>query len=67
MERKKSHKPVKSLSEILLPFEITFPVTIELGVNDKHWKYPAHEKVFLHTYAEYEALSHSSYAMYLGH
>lgn len=67
MERKKSIKPVKSLSEILLPFEISFPITIELGVNDKRWTYPAREKVYLHSYAEYEALSHSSYAKYLGH
>lgn len=67
MERKKSSKPVKSLSEILLPYEISFPVTIELSVNDKHWTYRAHEKVYLHSYAEYEALAHSSYAKYLGH
>lgn len=63
----KSTKRVKSLSEVILPFEIKFPITIELGVNRNRWTYPAHEKVFLHTYAEYEALAHSQYAVLLGH
>lgn len=67
MVRNKSTKVVKKLSELLLPFEITFPVTVEISVNRDRWVYPARQKVFLHTYAEYETIAHSSYATYLGH
>lgn len=65
-QRKKSLKPVKALKDILLPFEITFPVTISIGVNRDFWEYPANQRVVL-TYSAYEVLSHSSYAKYLGH
>jgi hypothetical protein len=67
VERKRSNKPVKSLKEVLLPFEVTFPFTVEVGVNRDHWTYAANNRIRINTYAEYEAIAHSSYAKYLGH
>ena len=66
MERKKSLKPVKPLSEILLPFGVAFPVQVQISVNKKFWKYEAHNYVLL-SFEEYEVIAHSAYAAYLGH
>lgn len=66
MERRKSSRPVKTMSEISLPFVVTFPIPIEISVNQDFWKYPRGVPVYL-SFKEYEALAHSTYAQYLGH
>ena len=60
----KSTKRVKPLSEIILPFQITFPITIEGGVNNKSFCFPANKEVIL-TYNEYECITNSDYKQYL--
>lgn len=60
----KSLKRVKPLSEIILPFQITFPVTIEGGVNNEIFCFPANRQVIL-TYSQYECITNSDFVRYL--
>lgn len=60
----KSKKRVKPFSEILLPYQVTFPYTVEGSVNNKPYKFPRNTVVTL-SYAEYEAILHSDYGKYL--
>lgn len=60
----KSTKRIKPLSEIILPYKTTFPVTIEGGVNDKMFCFPAKKEVVL-TYNEYECITNSDFRQYL--
>jgi hypothetical protein len=60
----KSTKPVLPLDKICLPFKVTFPETIEGGVNNDTFVFRKNEEVFL-TYPQYEALCFSSYKKYL--
>jgi len=60
----KSLKRIKPLSEIILPYKITFPVTIEGGVNDKSFCFPKNKEVTL-TYNEYECITNSDFKQYL--
>lgn len=60
----KSVRPIKPLSEIILPFRITFPVTIEGSINGDNYVFPRNKEVVLN-YAQYELLTNSSYAKYL--
>jgi hypothetical protein len=64
MVSKRSIKRIKELSEILLPFKITFPVTIEGGVNQIHFFFPKGQEVEL-TYEQYECIRNSSFSEYL--
>lgn len=65
MTLSKSKRPVIAFKDLSLLFEIEFPVTIEGSVNGKSFKFIKGEKSKLQ-YNEYEAISHSSYAKYLG-
>lgn len=64
--RYRSIRPVKSMEDILLPFKITFTRTIEGGVNNNAFRFPANQEVTI-SKQEYEAIAHSSYAEELGH
>jgi hypothetical protein len=57
---KRSTKPVKPLSEIVLPYKFTPRKTIEGGVNGKRFFFPIGQEATL-TQGEYEALLASSY------
>lgn len=60
----KSKKEIIDLDKILLPYKITFPVTIEGSVNSDSFCFRKGEEVTL-TFPQYEALMHSDYAKYL--
>lgn len=60
----KSTKRLKDLDEIVLPFKITFPVTVEGSINNENFLFPKGVEVTL-TYPQYENLRHSSYEKYL--
>lgn len=60
----KSSNPIKDLSEIVLPYQLTAPVTIEGSINTSSFFFPANKTVDL-TYEQYEMLRHSSYEKYL--
>ncbi|MBI5357051.1 hypothetical protein HZB78_05605 [Candidatus Collierbacteria bacterium] len=57
---KRSMKPVKPLSEIVLPYRFTPRTTIEGGVNGKRFYFPVGKEA-IPTQGEYEALFTSSY------
>lgn len=56
----KSMKPVKPLSEIVLPYHFIPRKTIEGGVNGKRFYFPLGKEAIL-TQGEYEAILTSSY------
>ena len=60
----KSTKIVKDLNDIILPFTITFPVTIEGSINSDTYRFKANEEVTL-TFAQYEVLRTTPYVKYL--
>lgn len=60
---KKSRRKVKELSKILLPFKVTFPVTVEGAINSDSYYFPANKEVEL-TYPQYEALVNTPYGKY---
>lgn len=57
----KSEKKVKTLEEIIKPFRITFPVTIEGAIGTHNFVFRKGEEVIL-SEAEYELLTNSDYA-----
>lgn len=57
-------KRIKDLEEIVIPFTITFPVTIEGSVNSDTFLFKRDVEYQL-TYPQYEALRHSSFVKYL--
>ena len=61
----KSHKLVKQLNEIVLPYKVTFPYTVEGSVNSTYFKFLAKEESEITDFAVYENLMHSSYAKYI--
>ena len=61
----KSNKSVKILDEILRPYPITFPVSVEGSINGKNFYFKSGVAVEIDDYSIYEALMHSSYAKYL--
>ena len=64
--RLRSTRPIKRLEDVLLPFRIVFPETIEGSVNSHFFLFKKGERVTL-SLREYETIAHSSYAKYLGH
>ena len=60
----RSTKPVKSLEEVLLPYQVTFPVDVEGSVNVLSFKFRRNEPSEIKSYEIYEALAHSSYGKY---
>lgn len=60
LKMKRSNKPVKPLSEIVLPYRFAPRTIIEGGVNGKRFYFPAGQEATL-AQAEYEALLTSSY------
>lgn len=64
MIRYRSKKRVKDLNEIVKPFEIIFPVSIEISVNKDFLKIEKNKPVILNE-AEYQTIMHSSYGKYL--
>ena len=62
--RNKSKKYVKTLAEVVLPFKVTFPVTVEGSINGKPYKYWAGAKSLIKTFSVYQAIQHSSYGKY---
>lgn len=60
----KSLKPVKDLLEIVLPFTVTFPVTIEGSINNESFLFRPGEEVEL-TFPQYENLRATPYVKYL--
>lgn len=62
--KKRSTKKVKSLEDVVLPFKITFPVSIEGSINNNFFNYPKGQEVTL-TPEIYENLVNSQYAKYL--
>lgn len=61
----KSSKKVLKLEDVVKPFRITFPVTIEGGINNEGFYFQKNVEVTL-SFAQYEALTNSDYAKYLG-
>ena len=60
----KSVKAVKTLEEIVLPFTVVFPVTVEGIVNRDTFLFRKGERAVL-TFPQYEMLRHSQYEQYL--
>ncbi len=60
----KSTKEIKNLNDIILPYKIVFPVTVEGGVNTNTFRFPKDIPVVL-TYEVFEAINHSNFAQYL--
>jgi len=60
----KSMKPVLPLEKISLPYKITFPETVNGGVNEVWFQYPRNIEVFI-TFQIYEAILNSQYGDYL--
>jgi len=60
----KSIRRVKALREIIIPYTIVFPVTIEGSVNKDYFCFRKGKKSVL-TFPQYENLMHSSYSEYL--
>jgi hypothetical protein len=62
----RSGRSIKTFEELLNPFKIAFPITIEGSVNKDRFIFKKGEEVIL-TKSQYEVLAHSDYARYLGH
>lgn len=60
----KSKKPVKELSNFVLPYKVTFPVRVEGSVNKIKFSYKANEESEIDSFSIYQAISHSSYGRY---
>lgn len=57
-------KRILELEEIVLPFKVTFPITVEGSVGNNFFRFEKGVEVEL-TFSQYEALRHSSYEKYL--